>query len=407
MNGLTIKNAEIYLGDKPFYAIGLNDFHAFIGLTYKQLPDTGHDYYHIYEKDIASAKKLGIPFMRIPLGTWGEHGYYDWLQDKESYFALMDKVIAKAEECEIGIVASLFWRVVTMSIVAGEPASAMGDENSKTVALSKQYIHDIMTRYQNSPAIWAWEIGNEYNLDADWAPKHFGDHPEWSFTTDDFANYYKVIGEEIRKYDTYRPITSGNGEQRPFAYHMMKSYSKSPDWQLNTTCDTTAQFEEMMRLQNMDPINMVCCHFQHGNKDNLQCGYTEHDGDPAPMISVEDYLRIQKETAKKQGKAFYFGECGDMMQWHELGQHYLNNIELLHNNFYVIMRSIEKSGVQLSSAWIEGTVSGYTDNVINGNGEEHKFGYFKLLEFERMNRRYREAGLQDTADYWKNAKKIF
>ena len=403
--GLTVKNGILELDGKPFYGFGMNTFISFAAQMYGDSPEDQR-LKGVYKEDIPLFRELGIPFVRMPLCTWGEHGFLSWMKDKEAYFKEMDKVIKVCEENHIGIIASLLWRFCTMSNIVGEPLRLMGDPESKQSKLSVEYVEDVVKRYNDCPAIWGWEIGNEYNLDADWGPSHFDPNPQWVFKTEDFEVFYKTIGDTIRKYDKYRMITSGNGEQRCFAYHLNKSSSYDSSWtpeQIDSTADTLEQFEIMMLRQNADPIDTVCTHFQHGNKDNLLDGFARKEGEPPVPISVKDFLKLHVDTAKKHGKALYFGECGDMMQWHPLGEHYKDNIPLLHRNFYIVMQSIMDAGVQLASAWMEGTVNGVKHDVIEDHNDCFKYGYFKLLEFERINIYYRQRGMQDTEDYWKKA----
>lgn len=400
--GLHVNNGVIELNGKPFYGFGVNSFISFVAQMYGD-DDNSRRLKNVYLEDIPLMKELGIPFMRIPLCTWGEHGFYSWMKDKKAYFEEMDKIVRKCEECHIGIVASLLWRFCTMCNITEEPLRLMGDPESKQCRLSVEYVEDVVKRYVDSPAIWGWEIGNEYNLDADWGPSHFAPNDRWVFKTEDFESFYKTIGDTIRKYDKFRMITSGNGEQRCFAYHLNKSSSYDASWTpecIDSTPDTLEQFELMMLRQNADPIDTVCTHFQHGNKDNLLDGFAPAEGEPRVPITVKDFLKLHVDTAKKHGKALYFGECGDMMQWHPLGEHYQKNYPLLLTNFYIVMQSIMDAGVQLASAWMEGTVDGIKYTVVDDHYEGNKYGYFKLLEFKRMNVYYRTHGMQETEEYW-------
>ncbi|MBQ3848476.1 MAG: cellulase family glycosylhydrolase [Clostridia bacterium] len=405
--GLTVKDGVLQLDGKTFYGIGTNSFISFVAQMYGD-DEKSKRLKGVYLEDIPLMQELGIPFMRIPLCTWGEHGFLSWMKDKEAYFKEMDKIVKECEKCHIGIIASLLWRFCTMSNIVNEPLRLMRDPESKQTKLSVEYVEDVVKRYVNSPAIWGWEIGNEYNLDADWGPAHFAPNEQWVFKTEDFEAFYKTIGDTIRKYDKYRMITSGNGEQRNCALHLNRSSSYENTWtpdDIDFTADTLEEFETMMLRQNADPIDTVCTHFQHGNKYNLLDGFAPYPGAKAVPISVKDFLKLHVDTAKKHGKALYFGECGDMMQWHELGRHYLDNYPLLLTNFYIVMQSIMDAGVQLASAWMEGTVEGIKYCVVDdqGGGQGNKYGYFKLLEFKRMNVYYRTHGMQETEEYWKKA----
>ena len=55
----------------------------------------------------------------------------------------------------------------TVPDLVGEPCDQWGNPESKTHEFMRTYVREVVTRYQDSPAIWGWEFGNEYNLDAD------------------------------------------------------------------------------------------------------------------------------------------------------------------------------------------------------------------------------------------------
>ena len=53
------------------------------------------------------------------------------------------------------------------SDVVGEPIGSWEIRRSRTVEYMREYTRLVVSRYRLSPAIWAWEFGNEYNLPAD------------------------------------------------------------------------------------------------------------------------------------------------------------------------------------------------------------------------------------------------
>lgn len=72
-----------------------------------------------------------------------------------------------------------------------------------------KYIEEVVGRYKYSPAIYAWEIGNELNLAVDIKNTEFigTDGTKKMFTSEMLTAYYKLIGDAIRKEDPYRMIT--------------------------------------------------------------------------------------------------------------------------------------------------------------------------------------------------------
>jgi len=136
----------------------------------------------------------------------------------------------------------------------------------------RDYVRDVVTRYKDSPAIWGWECGNEWNLSADLP--NAADHrppvwptlgtPAFRSEEDDMTHEMIVyalaeIAKEIRKYDPDRMISSGNTDPRPSAWHQ---------WQyLTWETDTPAQHAIMLDLQNPDPIDTIGVHYYDASYD--------------------------------------------------------------------------------------------------------------------------------------------
>ena len=59
-----------------------------------------------------------------------------------------------------------------MPDIVGEHLDQYGNPDSKSLAFIRRYTQEVVERYRNSPAIWGWEFGNEYNLDADLPGHH-------------------------------------------------------------------------------------------------------------------------------------------------------------------------------------------------------------------------------------------
>jgi len=91
-------------------------------------------------------------------------------------------------------------------------------------------IDDVVGRYKDSPAIWGWECGNEYNLAGDLPYDHSQPYPAgWLppiipslgtpttrdpardfFTSDMNTMIFTAFANEVRKIDPDRIIVSGN-----------------------------------------------------------------------------------------------------------------------------------------------------------------------------------------------------
>ncbi len=296
--GLTVARDGMLLKDgKPWRGIGVNYFDAF----YRTLrrPDDA-----TYREGFAELAKREIPFARfMACGFWPN----DWklyLEDKPRYFALLDGVVRAAEEHGIGLIPSLFWHSATVPDIVGEPRSEWGNPRSKTHALMRAYVREVVTRYRNSPAIWGWEFGNEYNLDADLpnAAQHrpavvpkLGTPEKRSerddLTHDALAIALRAFAQEVRKHDRRRIISSGNSAPRPSAWHQWKEKSWAQD--------SKDQFAERLLLDNPDPVDTLGLHVYEPREKRF--------GRETP---VEAFVSAAMQVSAQVKKPLFIGEFG-------------------------------------------------------------------------------------------------
>ena len=246
------ENGVIMLHGKPFYGMGVNFFPAAIILI--GTPDADID---IYFQTLADA---GIPYCRICFNIFYSHDLALYVEESthDRYMKSLDKVVALAEKYNIGIIASLFWNATNFVEYCGETMDEMFVPDSKGMMLQKQYIKDVVGRYKYSPAIWAWEIGNELNLAVDiFNTKYIGSDGETKlFSTDQLTTYYRLVGEAIREEDPYRMITGGDSAPRSSSMSLYKSQGSS--WSpTNTYDDYKAAFEAYTPA----PLNTISVHY--------------------------------------------------------------------------------------------------------------------------------------------------
>ena len=266
--GLSVSPDGVLLRDgAPYRGIGVNYFDCFYR-TLKDPTDTS------YDAGFEALEQAGIPFVRFMCsGFWpSENKLY--LEDKEAYFQRLDAVVKSAEKHHLGLIASLFWNMSTVPDLVGEPCDQWGNPQSKTHDYMRRYVQEVVTRYLNSPAIWGWEFGNEYNLGADlpnaaeWRP------PVWptlgtatsrsvrdDLTHDMIRTAFRGFAKAVREIDPTRLIDTGNGFPRSSAWHQWKEKS----W----TADAPEQYAEMLAGDNPDPMNAISVH-AYGEDDRIR-----------------------------------------------------------------------------------------------------------------------------------------
>lgn len=329
--GLCVQAGILTKDGKPYRGIGANYFSLF-SRTLKNPADTS------YQKNLKGLSEAGIPFVRFMCGGFWPVDQKPYQEDKEAFFKRLDNIVKAAEENHVGLIPSLFWYLATVPDMVGEHLDQFGNPESKTSAHIRRYTEEIVARYKDSPALWAWELGNEYNLDADlpnsreqrppvWpnlgTPKERTDKDELHFA--ELRAAFVLFAETVRKLDKTRPIISGNAMPRPSAYH--NSLEKT--W----TLDTEEQSAEVLLRDNPDPMNVVSVHLYKDKKDIY----------PGGAKSLEAAVGWANKCAAKAGKPLFLGEFGAERQ---LGA------EKERAAFEEFLNNIVKHQVPLAAFWV-------------------------------------------------------
>lgn len=392
--GLHVESdGTITLEGQPFYGYGLNLFGAFA--HYYGVAANGTD---ALEATFAGVSEHHIPFVRLPLSGFYPD-YYDLYDDDTEYvLSLMKDVLDMAQKYQVGVVVSLmWWDPAVAGHIEGGKRSDMGNPESELTAYSKSYVETIVRTFADHPAVWGWEIGNEYNLNADlcdpscvnylWGQSLPGFRNKSVncfdyYTSDELAVYYTEIASVIRQYDGYRMITTGNGEMRSSSW-ALHSASKRPtkkhSWSMRWDDNTFAQFEESNRLYTPDPIDTVCFHLQHGSGDGSH-QYELKFSRFGEYISSLDYFKAYVDVAKSMNKALFFGEFGDFRD--------MEQDEDMLTHFHDVCSWIGEAGIQICALW---QFQDYSDTGVAAE---------KLDILSEFNLKQVESGLQNTGAAW-------
>jgi hypothetical protein len=352
--GLTIGGDGVLMKDQqPYRGIGVNYFSAF----YRHLLDVNNT---TYNAGFAVLAKENIPFVRmIGCGFYpSEQKLYE--ENPKEFFRRFDDVVQSAEKHRIGLIPSLFWNGYTVSDLVGEPVSQWGNMQSKTHQYMCKYVRDVVVRYRNSPAIWGWEFGNEWNLAAD-LPNASQHRPPMlprrgtptsrskadEITYEIIRTAFAAFAKEVRRYDDHRVISSGNSAERSSAWHNWK--------EKNWKRDTPEQFSEMLQADNPNPINTISIHVYEG---------------PRQIIDAAAVRRKAK-------KPLFVGEFG------------VQESSDAPEKFRRLLAAIEKEKVELAAVWVyDRNESGKNEkwNVTSTNERA-----YQLKEIAAANERIRKS----------------
>ena len=325
--GVYIRNGETMLGVTPYRAMGVNYNNCF-GLL---LRDAGnHDFvegFRILKEDYK------IPYIRFMAGPFDHRGWALYAENPEEYFRRMDRIVKQAEKQGLGLIPSLFWDAVAVPDFCNEPLSALGERESLSRVFIRKYTADLVARYKDSPAIFGWELGNEYLLKADLPkynhlpPKKTGaDVPRTKadkLLRPMFMDLYKDFYRTVRELDKDRIVVTGDSIARAQAWH-----NRNEDrWGQ----DTRQQWLEQFRVDTPECYETVSFHL-----------YAEADGKyfEGENLPLEQFVLAVAETCRSQGKAIWCGELG-MPGTDGKSKEVFNRM----------IKSVEDNQIDLSAVW--------------------------------------------------------
>jgi hypothetical protein len=319
----------------PYRGVGVNYTDAF----FRPLRHPGDE---SYRDDFRKLGANHIPFARIAACGFPASDYQLYLQDKEKYFKLLDGVVKAAEEANVGLIADLFWVSYTVPDLVGEPRNQWGNSQSKTRQFMRTYTREVVSRYVNSPAIWGWEFGNEYNNSVD-LPEAWRNlppvdprlgrtrsrSPDDTLTTEILTSALSDFAKTVREIDGHRILLTGNSIPRFSAYHMQAGGRPGPD--------SREQFATMLLRQNPGPFNPVCI----------------HTAPVSPMphfakqpVSYNELIQICTRAARSASKSLSIEEFITCPPKTEC------SIPTRQQNVSGVLAAIQANNVSLASVWV-------------------------------------------------------
>jgi hypothetical protein len=309
-------------------------------------------------KAIVDAHDIGVTYLRVSVT-----GYYPiefdqpwrsdlslWRDNPTEYWALFDQMMNDLYSNEMRIVPVFMWNWIQFPAMTGENAYQMiTDPNSDSYQLLKEYITEFVERYKDHPALYFYELTNEFNKYADLdmvgrcsdgkSPPPPSCEPIGNFTTDQMIAFTSRLADHVRSLDPDHLVSSGFTMPRPAAQHLRRTPEFSadgPDW----SRDSLAEFKENLSDIHSG-MDIVSVHFYNKvyygeERSNIRLDIAGHTN--------ADLLEIVKQTTDGLGKRLFVGEFGDQSPYIKSDKRAL----FTHN----VLDKIVELEIPYSAAWI-------------------------------------------------------
>jgi endo-1,4-beta-mannosidase len=258
------RRTRLWRGKLPFRNVGAN------------IPDLFEQF--LYGKDAKAIRALndaqaaGVRFVRCWGTTWGPDNFGLFTTDRARWMGAFDRMLAAADNARITVVPSLLFNInmlpeyVRRTTGKDEQVGDLLTPGSASNTLAVNYVTTMVARYKDDPRVLFWEIGNEYNLEADlsaqWKKRPANQIP----TSDQIRAFLIQIATLIKRIDKKHLVTSGNSDMRPYAWHIrqgMLAHRNAPDpndYPMDWTQDSFPQYVEMLRFFNPPPLDLLSVH---------------------------------------------------------------------------------------------------------------------------------------------------
>jgi len=323
--GLTVQAGQFYRAGKPYRAVGVNYYDLFTRLAAKPENESSL-------QGLAQLAQAGVPFARFNAGGYSATDWARYLANKEAHFAQMDRVVQAAEQNHIGLIPSLFWSTFLNETV-DEHKQAWGDRNSRTLAIMRDYTREVVTRYKTSPAILAWEFGNEWNLYIDLPNaadlRRPGEDANDDLKSTQLAVALAEFAAAVRAVDSTRPLITGHSLPRPAAWNNTENNS----WK----ADTLEQWRAVLPRQNPLGYDTVSIHIYADEEVSKLGGQWTK--------SWADYLKQLKAYATETRRPLFIGEFG-------LASNGKFTPEQVKTGYRELIPAMEAAKVDLAAVWV-------------------------------------------------------
>ena len=219
---------DLYLGDMPFRAVGVNSIE--IVHYFSIFGDTS-----LGEGLLRRAAEHGVKVIRYPAMHLGKRLIDLWRSEKELFWQGQDRLIQAAKKYGIQLIPSFMFVLYDFPSILQASQEDLFVPGRPTNLLWKGFVGDFLARYRNEPTILMWEVANELNLYAD-------RYPIYQFLT------HRLVDEFIRDAVAFMHAVDPN--------HLVCSGNSAPAFDQAPTPEALA--EEFVRVNKY--VDVACIH---------------------------------------------------------------------------------------------------------------------------------------------------
>lgn len=300
---LQVRGTELYLHGKPFYEISFNKFDLFWQMRAAEFKQGGFgsDPAATAENALQNFHQLGFKTIRVVIDESRE---YRDPATRDRFIAVVDRLLDLCDKYDVRVVASLNLTHKHYSDLSGESfAEYVANPQTKSRAMAREYVREIVTRYRDRKTIAMWEHGNELLLKADIG----GVERTWSGlrvpTLAEVAAFHEAESAFIRSLDQNHPTTSGDSYRNCLwsLYKTVQGKTKA-GWAVNTMEDIGKGVSMAQK-----GVDVYCIHnYYKGPK--FGCHPVMGADGKLTALNMADWTPI----AHSEGKPLYVGEYSAM-----------------------------------------------------------------------------------------------
>ena len=260
-----------------------------------------------------------------------------YLAQPRAFWAAWDALVADARAAGCRLLPSLHWLDWMWPDLYGEPAGVFFNLSapSQSRAAALAYTTELVSRYSADATIAGFEVGNEWNLNADldMAGATWGCDPAMGTpavrtaaddrSTDAVVALGALVAATVRAADGLRrPVSSGHALPRPAAQHLRRS---PPSWEPDSLADFFANMKEIHQYADLASVHI------YAGADNARWNKTDQGA------GILQYARAAADAA---GKCLFVGEFGDPTP--AGGRPFL----------HAVAAAVPAFGISIAAAWV-------------------------------------------------------